>query len=55
MFLLILTHQKYYIGEYLGLTGTKIRGAEMVECGLANHFMLSKVMSLRIVLSLIYD
>ncbi|KAL9338587.1 hypothetical protein Peur_067604 [Populus x canadensis] len=29
-------------GEYLGLTGAKIRGAEMVECGLATHFMLAK-------------
>ncbi|KAB5513646.1 hypothetical protein DKX38_027552 [Salix brachista] len=31
-----------FYGEYLGLTGAKIRGAEMVECGLATHFMLSK-------------
>ncbi|KAJ6732118.1 3-HYDROXYISOBUTYRYL-COA HYDROLASE-RELATED [Salix purpurea] len=31
-----------FYGEYLGLTGAKIRGAEMVECGLATHFMLAK-------------
>ncbi|KAI5555975.1 hypothetical protein BDE02_18G004000 [Populus trichocarpa] len=31
-----------FFGEYLGLTGAKIRGAEMVECGLATHFMLAK-------------
>ncbi|CAK7354304.1 unnamed protein product [Dovyalis caffra] len=31
-----------FFGEYLGLTGTKIRGADMVACGLAIHFVLSK-------------
>ncbi|CAK7340942.1 unnamed protein product [Dovyalis caffra] len=31
-----------FFGEYLGLTGTKIRGADMVGCGLVTHFVLSK-------------
>ncbi|KAJ4707667.1 3-hydroxyisobutyryl-CoA hydrolase 1 [Melia azedarach] len=31
-----------YFGEYLGLTGSMISGAEMVACGLATHFVLSK-------------
>ncbi|KAK3000413.1 hypothetical protein RJ639_022287 [Escallonia herrerae] len=31
-----------YYGEYLGLTGARIDGAEMVACGLATHFVLSK-------------
>ncbi|KAJ4707665.1 3-hydroxyisobutyryl-CoA hydrolase 1 [Melia azedarach] len=31
-----------YFGEYLGLTGAKLDGAEMVACGLATHFVLSK-------------
>ncbi|XP_047309876.1 3-hydroxyisobutyryl-CoA hydrolase 1-like [Impatiens glandulifera] len=29
-------------GEYLGLTGAKLDGAEMLACGLATHFVLSK-------------
>ncbi|KAJ6915435.1 hypothetical protein NC651_017435 [Populus alba x Populus x berolinensis] len=31
-----------FFGEYLGLTGTTIRGEDMVACGLATHFVLSK-------------
>ncbi|KAK3014424.1 hypothetical protein RJ639_009093, partial [Escallonia herrerae] len=31
-----------YYGEYLGLTGARIDGAEMLACGLATHFVLSK-------------
>ncbi|KAK3212992.1 hypothetical protein Dsin_017698 [Dipteronia sinensis] len=31
-----------YFGEYLGLTGAQIDGAEMIECGLATHFVFSK-------------
>ncbi|KAH8503989.1 hypothetical protein H0E87_011579 [Populus deltoides] len=31
-----------FLGEYLGLTGTTIRGEGMVACGLATHFVLSK-------------
>ncbi|KAK4424775.1 putative 3-hydroxyisobutyryl-CoA hydrolase 3 [Sesamum alatum] len=30
------------VGEYLGLTGARISGAEMLECGLATHFVFSK-------------
>ncbi|MED6208508.1 hypothetical protein PIB30_045655 [Stylosanthes scabra] len=30
-----------YFGEYLGLTGTRLDGAEMVACGLATHFIPS--------------
>ncbi|XP_043691462.1 3-hydroxyisobutyryl-CoA hydrolase 1-like [Telopea speciosissima] len=31
-----------FFGEYLGLTGARLGGAEMVTCGLATHFVLSK-------------
>ncbi|CAL5339806.1 hypothetical protein CsSME_00023604 [Camellia sinensis var. sinensis] len=31
-----------YFGEYLGLTGARINGIEMLACGLATHFVLSK-------------
>ncbi|KAK4431215.1 putative 3-hydroxyisobutyryl-CoA hydrolase 3 [Sesamum alatum] len=31
-----------HFGEYLGLTGARISGSEMLECGLATHFVLSK-------------
>ena len=34
-------------GEYLGLTGARLDGNEMLACGLATHFVLSKVLSLR--------
>ena len=30
-------------GEYVGLTGARLDGAEMLACGLATHFVLSKV------------
>ncbi|XP_010659001.1 probable 3-hydroxyisobutyryl-CoA hydrolase 3 [Vitis vinifera] len=29
-------------GEYLGLTGARLDGSEMLACGLATHFVLSK-------------
>nr|XP_009797072.1 PREDICTED: probable 3-hydroxyisobutyryl-CoA hydrolase 3 [Nicotiana sylvestris]XP_016511372.1 PREDICTED: probable 3-hydroxyisobutyryl-CoA hydrolase 3 [Nicotiana tabacum] len=32
-----------HFGEYLGLTGAKINGSEMIACGLATHFVYSKV------------
>lgn len=32
-----------FAGEYLGLTGARLDGAEMIACGLATHFVLSKV------------
>ncbi|KAH7864705.1 hypothetical protein Vadar_032808 [Vaccinium darrowii] len=28
-----------FFGEYLGLTGTRLDGAEMLACGLATHFV----------------
>ncbi|CAD5174419.1 unnamed protein product [Musa acuminata subsp. malaccensis] len=31
-----------YFGEYLGLTGARLDGADMLACGLATHFVLSK-------------
>ncbi|KAH7565601.1 hypothetical protein JRO89_XS09G0232700 [Xanthoceras sorbifolium] len=31
-----------YFGEYLGLTGARLDGAEMIACGLATHFVRSK-------------
>ena len=33
-------------GEYMGLTGATLNGAEMVACGLATHYSLSAVCSL---------
>ncbi|KAF7813379.1 putative 3-hydroxyisobutyryl-CoA hydrolase 3 [Senna tora] len=35
-----------YFGEYLGLTGTRLNGAEMAACGLATHFVPSKKLRL---------
>ncbi|KAI4356050.1 hypothetical protein L6164_000102 [Bauhinia variegata] len=31
-----------YFGEYIGLTGARLDGAEMVACGLATHFISSR-------------
>ncbi|KAL6326289.1 hypothetical protein AAG906_004786 [Vitis piasezkii] len=31
-----------FFGEYLGLTGAQLNGTEMLACGLATHFVLSK-------------
>ncbi|XP_047308958.1 probable 3-hydroxyisobutyryl-CoA hydrolase 2 [Impatiens glandulifera] len=31
-----------YFGEYLGFTGARIDGADMIACGLATHFVHSK-------------
>ncbi|MCO5605675.1 hypothetical protein L7F22_059858 [Adiantum nelumboides] len=33
-----------FLGEYVGLTGCQINGAEMLACGLATHFVPSKLM-----------
>lgn len=30
-------------GEYLGLTGARLDGADMLSCGLATHFVPSQV------------
>lgn len=30
-------------GEYVGLTGARLDGAEMLACGLATHFVHSNV------------
>ncbi|BFG22385.1 hypothetical protein CerSpe_086590 [Prunus speciosa] len=35
-----------FFGEYLGLTGTRLDGAEMLACGLATHFVPSAKLSL---------
>ncbi|KAJ7975515.1 3-hydroxyisobutyryl-CoA hydrolase 1 [Quillaja saponaria] len=35
-----------YFGEYLGLTGAKLDGAEIFACGLATHFVPSKNLNL---------
>lgn len=32
-------------GEYVGLTGARLDGAEMLTCGLATHFVQSEVES----------
>ncbi|KAG6496348.1 hypothetical protein ZIOFF_044209 [Zingiber officinale] len=39
-----------FLGEYLGLTGARLNGAEMVACGLATHFVRSKVFYLNLIL-----
>ncbi|KAJ4884948.1 3-hydroxyisobutyryl-CoA hydrolase-like protein 1 [Raphanus sativus] len=36
-----LSHLPGRLGEYLGLTGLKISGAEMLACGLATHYISS--------------
>ncbi|WCJ19178.1 3-hydroxyisobutyryl-CoA hydrolase mitochondrial [Euphorbia peplus] len=35
-----------HFGEYLALTGSRLDGAEMLECGLASHFIFSKDLAL---------
>ncbi|GMY17551.1 3-hydroxyisobutyryl-CoA hydrolase 1-like isoform X1 [Fagus crenata] len=35
-----------FFGEYVGLTGTRLDGAEMLACGLATHFVPSAKLSL---------
>ncbi|XP_065860783.1 3-hydroxyisobutyryl-CoA hydrolase 1-like isoform X2 [Euphorbia lathyris] len=35
-----------YFGEFLGLTGARLDGAEMLNCGLATHFVFSKDLAL---------
>ncbi|CAL0323866.1 unnamed protein product [Lupinus luteus] len=35
-----------YFGEYLGLTGARLHGAEIVACGLATHFVPSMKLNL---------
>ncbi|GAB4837708.1 hypothetical protein Ancab_002561 [Ancistrocladus abbreviatus] len=37
-----LSRLRGYFGEYLGLTGARLDGREMLACGLATHFVLSK-------------
>jgi len=34
---------KQIAGEYVGLTGARLDGAEMLACGLATHFVPSSV------------
>ena len=36
-------NSKSLAGEYVGLTGTRLDGAEMLACGLATHFVPSEV------------
>lgn len=35
-----------HLGEYLGLTGEKLSGAEMISCGLATHYSHTEKLSL---------
>ncbi|CAN8254121.1 unnamed protein product [Cochlearia groenlandica] len=37
-----LSHLPGRLGEYLGLTGLKLSGAEMLACGLATHYISSE-------------
>ncbi|XP_065624746.1 3-hydroxyisobutyryl-CoA hydrolase-like protein 1, mitochondrial isoform X2 [Quercus suber] len=41
-----LSHLPGHLGEYLGLTGQKLNGAEMISCGLATHFAHSSKLAL---------
>ncbi|KAI9078458.1 hypothetical protein K1719_039554 [Acacia pycnantha] len=36
-----LSHLPGHLGEYLGLTGEKLNGVEMINCGLVTHYTLS--------------
>ncbi|KAK2651848.1 hypothetical protein Ddye_011704 [Dipteronia dyeriana] len=38
----LLSRLPGYLGEYLGLTGAQLDGAEIIACGLATHFVRSK-------------
>ncbi|XP_031393528.1 3-hydroxyisobutyryl-CoA hydrolase-like protein 1, mitochondrial isoform X2 [Punica granatum] len=40
-----LSHLPGHIGEYLGLTGEKLVGSEMLACGLATHYTISERLS----------
>lgn len=40
-------------GEYLGLTGEKLSGAEMVSCGLATHYSNTDVSTDRLLTRLL--
>ncbi|XP_047326908.1 probable 3-hydroxyisobutyryl-CoA hydrolase 2 [Impatiens glandulifera] len=42
----ILSRLPGYFGEFLGLTGARIDGADMIACGLATHFVPSKDLAL---------
>uniref|UniRef100_A0A2N9FJV7 3-hydroxyisobutyryl-CoA hydrolase n=1 Tax=Fagus sylvatica TaxID=28930 RepID=A0A2N9FJV7_FAGSY len=41
-----LSHLPGHLGEYLGLTGEKLNGAEMISCGLATHYAHSTKLAL---------
>nr|POF00515.1 3-hydroxyisobutyryl-coa hydrolase-like protein 1, mitochondrial [Quercus suber] len=41
-----LSHLPGHLGEYLGLTGEKLNGAEMISCGLATHYAHSSKLAL---------
>ncbi|KAF3440056.1 hypothetical protein FNV43_RR18334 [Rhamnella rubrinervis] len=41
-----LSHLPGHLGEYLGLTGEKLNGAEMLACGLATHYSHSSRLQL---------
>ncbi|XP_030965552.1 3-hydroxyisobutyryl-CoA hydrolase-like protein 1, mitochondrial isoform X3 [Quercus lobata] len=41
-----LSHLPGHLGEYLGLTGQKLNGAEMISCGLATHYAHSSKLDL---------
>ncbi|XP_070006926.1 3-hydroxyisobutyryl-CoA hydrolase 1-like isoform X5 [Nicotiana tabacum] len=37
-----------FLGEYAGLTGARLDGAEMLACGLATHFVSSAVLEIEV-------
>lgn len=43
LLMLAYLHDVLIAGEYVGLTGARLDGAEMLACGLATHFVPSMV------------
>ncbi|XP_062173739.1 3-hydroxyisobutyryl-CoA hydrolase 1-like [Alnus glutinosa] len=46
-----LSRLPVFFGEYVGLTGTRLDGAEMLACGLATHFVPSALVMVASVIS----
>lgn len=42
---LVMLSTNLFAGEYLALTGEKLKGEEMVACGVATHYSHSSVSS----------
>lgn len=46
-----LTFFIMFLGEYIGLTGARLNGHEMLACGLATHFVPSMVHLYHLIIS----